>query len=186
MKPLQSIAMGLVIIALRAWVNGEYDLLPDPIGWLLVLQGLGALPATLVHRPALRTLGFLALVMSIVLWFPSLRDGLERADESLLWAADLPQLGFVAVLCLALSRAAADPTRGPAPDPGAARWLHTAAVLTGVAAVLPVVALGAGVDSLVEVMIVGSGLVLLLVIVLMFRYSARPWAAAEVDQTAAS
>ncbi len=182
MKPLQSIAMGLVIIALRAWVNGEYDLLPDPIGWLLVLQGLGALPTALPHRPALRTLGLLALVMSVVLWFPSLRDGLERADESLLWAADLPQLGFVGVLCLALSRAA---SAGPAPDPGAARWLHTAAVLTGVAAVLPVVALGAGVDSLVELMIVGSGLVLLLVIVLMFRYSARPWAATEVDQTAA-
>lgn len=182
MKPLQSIAMGLVIIALRAWVTG-YDLLPDPIGWLLVLQGLAALPATLVHRPALRTLGFLALVMSIVLWFPSLRDGLERADESLLWAADLPQLGFVGVLCLALSRAAA---ADPAPDPAAARWLHTAAVLTAMAAALPVLVLGAGADDLVAVMVVGSGLVLLLVIVLLFRYSARRWAKSEVDQTAAS
>lgn len=183
MKPLQSIAMGLVIIALEAWVNGGYDALPDPVGWLLVLQGLGGLPRTLELRPALRSLGFLALAMSVVLWFPSLRDGLERADESLLWAADLPQLGFVGLLCLALSRAA---STGPDPDPGAARWLHTAAVLTGVAAVLPVVVLGAGVDALVEVMVVGSGVVLILVIVLLFRYSARPWAGTEVDQTASS
>lgn len=177
MKPLQSVAMGLVIIALEAWIAGGYDALPDPLGWLLVLHGLGALPARLGHRPALRILGLLAFVMSVVLWFPSVRDGLERTDASLLWAADLPQLGFVALLCLALSRAAATDTR-------AARWLRTAALLTVLAAVLPVVVLGAGVDALVEVMVVGSGVVLLLVIVLTFRYAARPWAVGEVDQTA--
>lgn len=177
MKPLQSIAMGLVIIAAVARVNGEYDVLPDPVGWLLVLHGLGQLPPALDHRPALRSLGFVALVMSVVLWFPSLRDGLERTDESLLWAADLPQLAFVGVLCLALSRAAAA-------EPARARWLHTAAVLTGVAALLPVVVLGAGAGSLLAVMYVGASMVLLLVIVLLFRYASRPWAQPEVDQTA--
>ncbi len=179
MKPLQSIAMGLVIIAVKVWVDGGYDVLPDPVGWVLVLQGLGRLPATLEHRPALRTLGLLALATSVVLWFPSLRDGLENADESLLWAADLPQLGFVGLLCLVLSRAAVA-------EPARARWLHTAAVLTAVAAALPVLVLGAGTDSLLAVMVVGSGLVLLLVIVLFFRYSSRPWALPEVDQTAST
>ena len=177
MKPLQSIAMGLVIVAVVAKAGGGYDVLPDPVGWLLVLQGLGRLPASLPHRPALSTLGVLALLMSIVLWFPGLADGLERTDESLLWAANLPQLAFIAVLCRALSRLAAA-------EPGRARWLRTAAALTVSAALLPVVVLGADETSLLTVMVVGASLVLLLVIVLLFRYSSRPWARPEVDQTA--
>ncbi len=179
MKPLQSIAMGLVVIAVVARVNGEYDVLPDPVGWLLVLQGLGRLPRDLPHRPALGTLGFVALLMSVVLWFPGLAHGLERTDESLLWAANLPQLAFVAVLCRALSHAAAA-------EPGRAHWLRTAAALTVVAALLPVVVLGAEETSLLDVMVVGASLVLLLVIVLLFRYSSRPWALPEVDQTAST
>jgi peptidoglycan/LPS O-acetylase OafA/YrhL len=174
-KPLQSVAMGLVVIALSARSRG-YDLLPDPIGWLLVLQGLGRLPDTLPHRPGLRTLGFVALVMSVVLWFPGLANGLEDADESLLWAANLPQLAFVAVLCRALAEPA---------DRAAARWLRTAATLTVVAAVLPVLVLGAGQSSLVPVMVVGSAAVLVLVIVLLFRYAGRRWAAERMDQTTA-
>ena len=58
MKPLQSIAMGLVIIALKAWVNGEYDVLPDPIGWLLVLQGLAALPGIADYLASDRRIAF--------------------------------------------------------------------------------------------------------------------------------
>jgi hypothetical protein len=171
-KPLQSIAMGLVIIALSARAGG-YDLLPDPVGWLFVLQGLGQLPTDLPHRPELRTLGFVALVMSAVLWFPDLANGLENADESLLWAANLPQLAFVALLCRALAAIA---------DQAAARWLRTASTLTVVAALLPVVVLGAGEASLLVVMVVGSVAVLVLVIVLLFRYAARPWAFSQVDQ----
>lgn len=174
MKPLQSIAMGFVIIALSVRVNGAYDVLPDPIGWLLVLQGLGQLSEALPHRPALRSLGLLALVMSVVLWFPGLANGLEDADESLLWAANLPQLIFVAVLCRALAGLA---------DDAAARWLRTAAALTVVAALLPVVVLGADESALLGVMVVGGAAVLLLVIVLLFRYAGRPWAAPQVDQT---
>ncbi|HEU5036138.1 MAG TPA: hypothetical protein VFT70_03980 [Nocardioides sp.] len=173
MKPLQSVAMGLVIIAISARSRG-YDLLPDPVGWLLVLQGLGQVPDALPHRPALRSLGLLALLMSIVLWFPDLADGLENADESLLWAANLPQLAFVALLCRALSDLA---------DGAAAGWLKTAATLTVVAALLPVVVLGAGTSALLGVMVVGSAAVLVLVIVLLFRYAARPWAAEPLDQT---
>jgi hypothetical protein len=172
-KPLQSIAMGFVIIAISARSHG-YDLLPDPVGWLLVLLGLGRLPATLPHRPALRSLGLLALVMSVVLWFPGLADGLENTDESLLWAANLPQLAFVALLCRALAELA---------DGSAAGWLKTASTLTVVAALLPVVVLGAGASGLLVVMVVGSAAVLVLVIVLLFRYAARPWAGPQVDQT---
>ena len=38
MRPLQSIAMGLVIVALHAEFGG-FDALPDPLGWVLVLLG---------------------------------------------------------------------------------------------------------------------------------------------------
>jgi hypothetical protein len=172
-KPLQSIGMGLVIVALSARARG-YDLLPDPVGWLLVLHGLGRLPEPLPHRSALRTLGLLALAMSVVLWFPGLADRLEDADESLLWAANLPQLAFVALLCRALAGLA---------DDAAARWLRTASVLTAVAALLPVVVFGAAQSALLGVMVVGSAAVLVLVIVLLFRYAGRPWAAPQVDQT---
>ncbi len=179
MKPLQSVAMGLVLLALAARVHGEYDLVPDPVGWLLVLHGLRRLPPELAHRPALRTLGVLALVMSVVLWFPSLASAIEDADESLLWVANLPQLAFVALLCHGLAALA-----GPA-DAGATRWLRTAATLTVVAAVLPVLVLGAGASALTAVMVLGSAAVLVLVIVLLFRYADRPWALAPVDQTTA-
>src|SRR5918993_5067267 len=109
--------MGLVFIALVARVNGEYDVIPDPVGWLLVLQGLAQLPDALPHRSALRTLGFVALLLSVVLWFPDLAGGLEAEDVALLWAATLPQLAFVALLCRALAELA---------DGSARRWLHTA------------------------------------------------------------
>jgi len=172
-KPLQSVAMGLLIVALGARVNG-YDLLPDPLGWLLVLQGLHRLPAELPFRQAVRSLGVLALATSVVLWVPALADGLERTDESLLWAADLPQLAFVAMLLLALSRAAAE-----LGDAGAARWLRTTSRLTVLAAVLPVLVYGARQDGLVVAMVLGATIVLVLVIVLLFRYSDRAWASAE-------
>ena len=44
MKPLQSVAMGFVFIALYARWHG-YDLYADPVGWVLVLLGVRRLPA---------------------------------------------------------------------------------------------------------------------------------------------
>lgn len=174
MKPLQSIAMGLVIVALSARVNGEYDVLADPVGWLLVLQGLGQLPAALPHRPALRSLGFAALLLSGVLWFPSLAEGLEREDVSLLWAAALPQLAFVALLCRALATVASGP---------AVAWLTTACALTVGAAVIVTVVLATAQSSLEGALALAGSGSLVLVIVLLFRYASRPWALAPVDQT---
>jgi hypothetical protein len=181
-KPLQSVAMGLVIVALFARAGG-YDLLPDPLGWLLVLHGLHRLPRDLPLAGALRPLGIVALAVSVALWLPPVVDRLVEADESLLWAANLPQLAFVALLCLALSRQAAG-----AADHRSSSWLRSAAVLTVVAALLPAVVFGAEEVELLAVMVVGATLVLLLVIVLLFRYAARGWAEpgsapVEVDRT---
>ena len=40
MMPLQSIAMGLVIVVLVARLDSGHDALADPVGWLLVVWGV--------------------------------------------------------------------------------------------------------------------------------------------------
>ncbi len=59
--------MGLVIVLLTASVRG-YDLLADPIGWLLVLVGLPTLPVP--QRGALQGLATLSLAVSAVAVVP--------------------------------------------------------------------------------------------------------------------
>src|SRR5262245_26786738 len=98
MRPLQSIAMGLVIIALHTEFGG-YDALPDPVGWVLVVLGVLGLPADLERRSTLLAVAALAGVVSIPLWIPGVSEAVADVDESLLWAANLPQLAFVGLLC---------------------------------------------------------------------------------------
>ncbi|MGA8255486.1 MAG: hypothetical protein WB767_02830, partial [Nocardioides sp.] len=96
MKPLQAMAMGYLIIALYARQSG-YDLLPDPVGWVLVLVGVRGLPDAAPRR-LLGSTAAVALVVSLPLWVPALRDGLEDEDASLAWAADLPGFVFAGLL----------------------------------------------------------------------------------------
>jgi hypothetical protein len=167
-KPLQAVAMGLVIVLLTAAVRG-YDLLPDPLGWVLVLTGLAAVPVP--QRRALQWLAGLSLAVSLVVWFPAARDGLNVTDDALAWAVGLPELGCVVLLAHALAQRAL--AAGDAP---ARRWLLTARTLLVVVAVLPPVVLGGGLDPLVGVAAVAGSLSLLLLVVLLFRYAGRPWA----------
>lgn len=170
MKPLQAVGMGLVVVALTAPVHG-FDLLANPLGWALLLHGLVRLPA-LPWGAAARFLAGLALAVSVVLWYPGVVDALTRADESLVWAADLPQATAVAVLCIGLARLAED-----AGDRAARAWLRTAGTLSVATGVLPVVVYGA-LGTGEALMLVLATLALLLVIVLAFRYAGRPWAGA--------
>lgn len=170
MKPLQSVAMGLVVIVLSAPFHG-YDALPDPLGWVLVLVGVNALPAALTHRGNLLALAALAGLVSAVLWIPSVHTGLEDADPSLAWAASLPQIAFTVLLCHALAALATE-----SGDARATRWLaftRTAAIAVGL---LPVLVFGAGVDSLELTSYLAAGAVAVLLIWLLFTYSGRPWA----------
>ena len=177
MLPLQSIAMGLVIIGLTARMRG-YDVLADPAGWLLVLVGLRGLKE--VGGLVLVTT-LVATAMSVVLWFPASQSFLDEQDPSLRWAANLPQLGFVALLCHGLARRAAR-----AGDGRAARWLGTALLLAIVVAVLPVLVFGGDLAGLEELSYVAAGIALLLVIWLLFAYGRRPWAMAAVAPTHAT
>jgi hypothetical protein len=167
-KPLQAVAMGLVIVLLTASVSG-YDLLADPLGWLLVLVGLSTLPVP--QRGVLQGLAMLSLVVSAVVWFPGARDALNVRDLALAWAAGLPELITLVVLTHALAQTAVLTA-----DRSATAWLRTARTLLLVVTVLPAIVLGGGIDSLDTALgLIGSA-VLLLVIVLFFRYADRPWA----------
>jgi hypothetical protein len=61
-------------------------------------------------------------------------------------------------------------------DRAARTWLQTTRSLLLVVAVLPSVVLGGGLDSLDGALDVAGSLVLLLLIVLLFRYAGRAWA----------
>ena len=174
MRPLQSIAMGLVIVALSAPVAGGYDALPDPLGWLLVLLGVRGLPADLPRREAVGTLAWLAAAVSVPLWFPGVADAAYATHPSLGWALNLPQLGFAALLCHSLATSAV-----AAEDRRAGSWLRLAMAGFVAAAVLPVVVFGAGVASLELAAYVGATLALITLIWLLFAYSARPWVRQE-------
>ena len=168
MRPLQAIAMGLVVVALSAPLHG-YDALPDPVGWALVLLGIRSLAIPL--RSALLTLGGLALVVSAVLWLPHMADRLDAVDPSLTWAANLPALATTALLAHALATEAR-----LAGDQGARRWLLTDRTLLVLSALLPILVFGGGVGSLETPTYLLAGFALLMLIVLLFTYSGRGWA----------
>jgi hypothetical protein len=171
--------MGLVIVVLTARFHG-YDALPDPLGWLLVLAGVFALPDALAQRSTLLTLAGLAGAVSVALWFPAVTDALYDADASLGWAANLPQIGFTAVLCHALAALAAE-----AGDPRAARWLRVGRTVVIAVGLLPVLVFGAGMRSLEVTSYVLAGASVLLLIWLLFSYASRPWAASPTAQSPA-
>ena len=173
MKPLQSIAMGMVVILLLVVVGDGYDLLPNPLGWVLVVLGLRRLPPTVELRPVLGWLGLLAGVVSVPLWVPAVVDALDAADESLAWAVNLPQFGCYLLLAHALSRTAA-----AAGDKAAATWWRGLALGLGAVIALPVLIFGGGLAELEAPAGLLVGLVPTVMVVLLFVHSGRPWAGA--------
>jgi hypothetical protein len=169
MRPLQSIGMGLVIVLVTASVGG-YDLVADPVGWILVLIGVTKL-TELPRQTTVELLAGLALAASVLIWVPGLREALTGPDPALAWAATLPQLACCAVLCRGLGTLAGD-----AGDQRASAWLGTAAVAFVVMAALPVLVFGGGIASLEATAIVAAALVLITLIWMLFSYSGRPWA----------
>lgn len=181
MRPLQSVAMGLVVVALHAAFNG-YDALPDPLGWILVLVGVAGLPADLVRRSLVRALAVVSLLVSVPLWFPAIAAEVDGLDPALGWALTLPQVGFLVVLTDALGRAAAD-----AGDRKAQAWARTLTVVFVVVGLLPVVIFGGGVTQLVALAAGAAALAIVVLVWMLFAWNARPWAqrdpASEVDWT---
>lgn len=175
MKPLQAIAMGLVVIALG--VTSGYDPLPDPLGWVLVLVGVRGLPRDWPLWTPLLVVGVLAAIVSVPLWFPAFVEELDRTDESIQWVANLPQFAFYALLALALAYAAAG-----ARERRATTWWRVTFGLALVVIAVPVLVFGGG----LEVEAVGAlavGALRVLVIVLLFAHAGRQWAGAPPAAT---
>lgn len=176
MSPLQKIAMGMVIVVLTAPLPAEptpswkqYDALPDPLGWLLVIAVVVALARV---QPAFRTVQWVAVlagVVSVALWFPQLN---HRLDDSGAWAASLPQLAFCLLLCrqIGVLGGAQDP-----PDRSAERRFGLLVWGFAVLGVLPVLVLGGGLDALEDATVVVSMLVNLALIWSLFAFHRRQW-----------
>lgn len=172
MKPLQAIAMGLVIVVLTASFQG-YDALPDPVGWVLVIVGVRRLAVP--QRGSLLAAAGLALLVSAAVWLPIVNDRLQAQDPSLSWAANLPQVATAVLLAHALAQQAF-----LAEDRKARRWLLTTRTLLAVVALLPVLVFGGGLDALEAGTYVLAGLAMVLLIWLLFSYASRPWASSGV------
>lgn len=166
MKPLQSIAMGLVVVVLVARFGG-YDALADPLGWLLVIWGV----RRMADHSLLLGLATGALLVAVVVWFPGTGDLLDDSDPSLRWAINLPQVLFCVVLCRQLAGLAAS-----AGDHRARAWLRTTLVLNVVLAIAPVLVFAADADERLTSVYAAAGAVVLVLIVLLFAYARRPWA----------
>lgn len=175
MLPLQSIAMGLLVVALSAPVGGGYDVLADPLGWVLVLLGVRALPE---GRGLLAALGGIALVVATALWFPAVREPLVGGDPALTWGVNLPQAAFTAALLWTLRAGAR-----AGGDVRARNWLTTALAAVVVTALAPAVVFGGGqgdTAALAGATYVAAGFAIVLVIVLLFAYAKRDWVTSGV------
>ncbi len=163
--------MGYVIITLFAR-QGGYDLLPDPLGWALVLLGVRRLPDP-IDRATLLYVGALALLVSIPLWVPDVLDAVAREDASLAWAANLPALAFAALLFRQLSQSAQRASAFTAQT-----VLQGLFTLTLVVALLPALVFGGGLEALADLAVGAEQLLNLATVAVLFGYSGRRWAGA--------
>src|SRR4051812_39317514 len=169
--------MGLVLVVLAVKVFG-FDVVPDPVGWVLVILGVERL-RELPHAGTVVLLAGIALLVSALLWVPGVTDALSDADDSLVWAASLPQVAAVALLCASLA-SLAEATG----DRGARAWLRTGRTCAVVTGVLPVLVYSGATGGEAPMLLAGVA-TMVLVVVLLFRYAARPWACPQPDQAPA-
>lgn len=162
--------MGLVVVLLTASVGSGYDPFPDPLGWLLVLVGAVRLPEPVAGRRWLVVLAVLAGAVSVPLWSAGGSRAILGLDDALRWVLELPRVGFVLLLALALSRAAE-----AGGDQAARAWWRC--VLAGAVgtAVLPPVVYGAGVTALAAPAAGVATATILGCLALCFAHAARPW-----------
>lgn len=149
--------MGLVLTIVDPPIAG-FDAVPDLLGWLLVLSGLGRLRERMpVATPV--TLAVLAGAVSPAL----LRFGwLEDAPESTGWLLSLPQFAFSFALCSAVGALVGPQLRRRFE---ALRWGFVAA------AAGPVLLYGGGIDLLLVPLAVLAVFVNVYLVYLLFRAS---------------
>ncbi|HET6154535.1 MAG TPA: hypothetical protein VFE15_16440 [Marmoricola sp.] len=193
MSPLQRIAMGLVIVLLPAdfRIGGHtYDLLIDPVGWLMVLAGVRAL-RTHLDLDVCYWLAWVAFAVSVPLWFPQIVEHLPQVDPSkaglllqhahkhdkvtepsVLWAFSLPQQVFGLLLARTIGQAAISQEPRDVPVAGrygVLQWAFVATIL------LPPIAFGGDVPGLVRTTLIGIGAISVVFIYQLFRWHRREY-----------
>jgi hypothetical protein len=169
-------AMGLVIVFLTAafpshpspsW--NQYDALPNPIGWVLVIAGAIALVRVEPAFGPVRWLAVVAGVVSVPLWFPQLTHHLDASGQ---WFVSLPQIVF----CLWTAReiGVQGALREPR-DAYVAKWFGLLVWGFAAVAVLPVLTLGGGLTRLATTTQLFSALVDLAFVYFLFRVHRRAW-----------
>lgn len=174
MKPLYLVALGLLLIILKP-TDLEWDIYPNPVGWLFVLIALYGLRQARPLRWArpLLLMALAALVVDSVLWWPSATEWLEDAEPALGWAANLPRFGFFALLCTELAQTAA-----PAGDRRAAGWFSWTGILMIAVMLAPILVFGAGWSDFGPVAEGAAQISQVLLLVLCAVYGSRTWAGA--------
>ena len=168
--------MGMVIVILSApfpananpsWE--QYDALPDPLGWLLVILGMVALARVDDSFSTSRWLAVLAGVVSVPMWLPQLHHQLDDSGE---WFASLPQLAFCLLLARQIGLLGAVQTP---PDAYVAKRFGLLVWGFGVLAVLPVLTLGGGLTELEEPTVLLAMAVNVVFVYFLFRVHRRGW-----------
>jgi len=146
-----------------------YDGLADPVGWVLVILGVQALPRALRGLDGVRWAAWTAGAVSLPLWVPQLN---HRLSDSGAWAVSMTQTVF----CLLLARAIAENALTHEPDDpylprrfGLLMWAFVVLV------VLPPIAIGGDVTALDDVTVGAGFIVNLAFIYYLFRVHRRTW-----------
>jgi hypothetical protein len=179
MSPLQKIAMGLVVVlAPSGFRIGGYvwEIVPDPLGWVLVVVGVRALRSEL-DVDVLQWAGWVAMAVSIPQWIPPLFELFlpandPTADASIKWAFFVPEAFFLLWLARTIGQAAVD--RQPRDRFVAGRF----GVLTwaaGALIALPPLAYSSGDKGTRDWTLAAIGLVPWLFVYYLFRVHRREW-----------
>lgn len=131
MKALQTVAMGLVLVFLDVAAHG-WDVVPDPLGWVLVLAGLTPVRELLPGYRGVLGTAWVCLVVAVLTWPPG---SVDTAAESLGWLFSLPTVAFAFLLSAGLRQVLAG---------SLATRFRALRDLLVVVAVLPVLVYGAG------------------------------------------
>lgn len=174
-KPLRLVGIGLLIIMLIPDFRG-YDVLPDWLGWLLVLAGSAMLTRGLPSRAPVLWAAGLAAVSAFAIWPPQWGDVILDQEKGILWAILLPQVIWSVLFALAMAGFAVR-------DPAAAIWWKYLALVSVAVGVLPVIVYGGGVKGLESTLATLNVLALVGTMILAFWHSSRPWAVIEQPAT---
>ena len=173
-KPLRLIGLGLLMLLILPNYRG-WDLLPDWLGWTLVLIGSAVFTRTMTSNRPLLWAAVGAIISAAVLWPPEWNDAINDAPKSVLWAILLPRVAWSVLFCLACSARAWR-------EPVSSVWWKYLAIMHIAVGVLPILVYGGGMTGLEDTLRTLDLLALICTMALAFWHSGRAWAVTPRDK----